>query len=212
MLREMKWKTVISFCPFYLFGILGMVVLIIYSDDLFQYLGIKPIVEEINTSEVIVMSIICILSMLLSLGILIFSMLGFGQRNLKKFIAQLDESEKEKLINDYQNAKAFGNKIKIGRLYTFAVHQTSNIFVNKEIIWVYDWYKREKYGSTYYLSIYTINSLEPNNVVVDEKRYMDIINYYSNYFPHIAVGYKDEFVYYYNNDKEQFLNLKYYKQ
>ena len=212
VLWNIKWRNAIGFLRFYLLGVFGAGLLVYLSDDLLQYLGLKPMVDEIKADEVVAISIVGSLMILLALCLFISCMLGMWQKNVKEFIEQLNENQKEKLVCDYNHAVSFGNPLKIGKLYTYTDCDGSSIIDNSKIIWVYYWCKESRYAREYYLSIHTLENEEVNYIKVRKNKCTSILQYYMDNFPNIVTEYNDETVYLYEEDIEGFLNLRYYRE
>lgn len=214
MLREMKINSVISMLHLILgIGSMGCIVLIWKRDLLMQFLGIIPRTEEFTGGD----KIICMIAtamFLFALYLLVLTLSGKSQKKVKEFISKLDAGAQEKLVFDYQNAWRGSRTIRIGQKYTFVLDEGAEIYLNSEIVWLYEWSEtitRNAVSHTnYYFNLYLLNHEEPEILKTTKKTYSAIMEYYRNHFPHIVVGDSDETGYLYRNDRKQFLNLKYY--
>lgn len=143
---------------------------------------------------------------LLGLWILFGLLSNRSIKAVKELLSTLDAAGEEKLALDYRNAWKGSRHIKIGKEYTFAYSDTCRIYRNSEIIWIYEWHDNK----ASYFDLYLIDKQKPEILTTTEKTYKKILEYYEHYFPHIVVGRSDEASYLYRNDRNQFLQLKYY--
>lgn len=213
MLRDMKWNSFVSLLRFFIvLGGMGIAYLVYFGNDLMQLLGLKPMVDEIKKDEVITFSIMGTVVLLLALFLLLRVLSGSLQKQVKEFMSHLDESEKEKLVWDYQNAWRGSRTIRVGTWYTFVCEDGTSIFRNRDIIWIYPWCEKMRYAKNYYFSVYLIDTEEPKQIGTKKKDSSKILEYYEKNFPHMVIGCSDEANFYYKNDRNQFLNLRYYNE
>lgn len=211
ILRDMKLNGLLGMLPRILvFGGMGAVMLIYHGEALMQLLGMKQGTSEIKKDEVIILSAMGAFLLLFALWLLIRCLSGGSQKKVREFFTTLSEGEKDKLSMDYQNAWKCSRSPRIGRLYTYQCGESSGIYKNSDIIWVYEWHESSRYGDKHYLSLYFIDKQEPEYIQVKDKAYPQILDYYKNHFPHIVVGHSDEAGYLYRHDRNQFLQLQYY--
>lgn len=214
MLREMKIHSVISMLHLILgIGGMGCIVLIGQRELLMQLLGIMPKTEEFTSGD----KIICMIAaamFLFALYLLMLALSGKSQKRVKEFLSKLDAGEQEKLVFDYQNAWRGSRTIRIGQKYTFVLDEGAAIYLNSDIVWLYEWSEtitRNAVSHTnYYFDLYLLNHEEPEIIGTTKKTYSAIMEYYRNHFPHIVVGNSDEASYLYRKDRDQFLHLQYY--
>lgn len=213
MLKEMKWNSFVSLLKFFIgLGGMGTAALLYQRKPLMQLLGLLPMEEEIKKDEVLIISFIGAAMLLFVLWLLIRVVSGSLQKSAKEFLSQLDDRGREELVRDYQNAWRGSRTIRIGRLYTYVLDDGTSIYRNKDIIWVYPWHERTRYAKNCYLAVYFLKTGEPQHVGVSGKATPRILEYYDKNFPHMVVGCSDEASYYFKNDMEQFLQLRYYKE
>ena len=209
MIRDTKLHTFISSLKFVIvLGGMGTFILAYNWKELMGLLGLAPIENEINKNEVIGISLVAVVMLLLTLFLLITDALI--PKRVKAFVSQLDAGEKEQIVWDYQNAWKGSRTIRIGRLYTFILDD-GRIFRNKDMIWIFPWREQLRYKTNYCLEIHFLNQDKTETIGGSKQNTHQIKEYYEKNFPHIVVGYSDEISNLYKKDRNQFLQIRYYK-
>lgn len=214
ILRDMKINSLVSILHIILIlGAMGIVILFLQRDMLMQFLGMQPKTGEIK-SEDLIMSGVALAMLLFAVGLLIKGLSGSLQKKAKAFISGLDAAEQEKLLMDYANAWRGSRTIRIGRKYTYVLDGGDGIYLNSDIIWIYEWKESKRSNGVtsdnYYFNLYLLGKEEPDIIGVTQKAYPGILEYYKNNFSHIVVGDSDEARYLYRNDRDKFMHLRYY--
>lgn len=214
ILKDMKLNSLVSVLHIILgLSAISIVILFLQRDIWMQFLGMRPKTGEMQ-SEDLIMSGLALLMLLFVLWMLLQSLSGRVQKKAKEFISGLDSAEQEKLTVDYQNAWRGSRTIRIGRKYTYVLDSREGIYLNRDIIWIYAWKESKRSNgvtsNNYYFNLYRLGKEEPDIIGTTQKTYPEILEYFKNNFPHIVIGDSDEVRYLYRNDRDKFMQLRYY--
>lgn len=210
ILRTMKWNHILSELPklLLILCVCGGV-LLLQNETVAQLLNITPSLNDPKTE--LVMGILMKGLLVAAIAYLLYLFSGHPQKQAKTFIKQLSPGEQEMLAIDFQNAWRGSRIHRIGSRYTYLLDSAFCICRNSDIIWLYPWSEGSPsaINKHFYFNLYLIDKEEPNYIGTTEKSYQRIMEYYERNFSHIIVGNSDEASYWYRNDREKFLDLKY---
>ena len=173
--------------------------------------------DDISPLRLYLMCGIGILIFFIGIWVLIKACLGIYLKNIKKDFAQLGAYAEGQIVSDYENACAFGNGIRVGRIFTYNTASTSpRAYLNNNIAWLYQ-HRTKHYtnglytGSNYSIVFYPVNGdgKTAESFDIKKKNKKKILEYYANSFPHIVVGFSEELRDLYHRDRNTFLSLRY---
>ena len=127
----------------------------------------------------------------------------------------LGDLAQARIPGDYTNAFVVGNRMRIGRIFTYdCSHFLTRAYLNEEIVWVYPHVTTHwinlifPIGQTFRMILYDIHG---KRFKINGKRALctQALGFYEAKFPHMVLGYSDELRRLYNRERPKFLALRY---
>lgn len=152
---------------------------------------------------------------LVSLVLFVMAASGGCQIRVKKDFAKLGELAQARIPEDYANAFVIGDRMRIGRIFTYdCSHFLTRAYLNEEIVWVYPHVTTHRLnlifeiGQTFRMILHDIHG---NKFKINGKRALctQAMGFYEAKFPHMVLGYSDELRRLYNRERPKFLALRY---
>lgn len=173
ILKDMRINSLISVLHIIAaLAVMGAVVLYFQRETLMQLLGLSSGSGEIKNDDLFICGLGALM-ILLALFVLIKGFFGNQRKEAAKLISGLDAAEQEKLLMDYQNAWKASRTIRIGQKYSYMLDGGQGIYLNSDIIWIYEWKEsRRSNGVTsdfYYFDLYILGKEKPDTISVDRK-------------------------------------------
>lgn len=211
MIKKMTKQILLDVIPvIIMFGIIAAIFLGLYGPAALEALqGQEPKLARTEPiSKIYSISALGLFFLLVDVFIIFWKITHSATKKVKSYLEANPTVTRQQLESDFGVARQIGNNLWIGKQWTFCCYMKHIPVENSKIVLVYSETMRIKGSIIFSLCLGLVDGkVEKTQISKDD--FSRIKRIYARY-PHILMGNNPDYIYMFQNDRNAFLNIKYY--